>query len=634
MSNIIKKEIRQIKKNCIIIALIWTFLIGISITWNIYYDNNNIKKNALIHARATVDKDILFRRWISLRNGVYVELSDITKPNIYLKVPHRDIQTTKGKKLTLINPALMTRQVHQLQTKTSEIISHITSLTPINPVNRADKWETDALKEFKKNKNKKEISKICLIENKEYLRLIVPLKIEQSCLYCHAKQGYKIGDTRGGISANIPTKQLKTLSREHLKITSLGHLLIWIFIISVLIFITLSIIKKTKFRLKMQNHLEQKESIIDSSSNAIIVTELSGLMTYANNAFFNMWHITDQIRIFDKTIQSLLKVDNDDREEILSTIKDLGSWIGELIAIRPDNSEFNVLISASLISNKNKGINEIAFSFSDITMRKNSEYLCKKNEKSLRKRNNIIERDLKIAKIATKELITGEIPKSNFLTAKYRYLPMEDIGGDYFSFSHPKNDCFCVFIGDISGHGVASALFLALIKSVLGKLKENYLKKPEKLLTAMSRELYGNMSSYFITGLYGVFEPSKNGESVNFSYANGGHIDPLIIRANNNSEFLTKKETIIGISEDLTYNKYSIELFKGDRIFLYTDGIPETENTKKEMIGFDDELIKLFNKSKSPKLEDTLDNIIIEINNFRGNRPIKDDIILIGIEIK
>ena len=82
------------------------------------------------------------------------------------------------------------------------------------------------------------------------------------------------------------------------------------------------------------------------------------------------------------------------------------------------------------------------------------------------------------------------------------------------------------------------------------------------------------------------------------------------------------------------YSTTKISLQKGDRIYLYTDGIPETTNSKGEMIGFDDDLLNFFESNNKGTIKESLNSIKQSIKNFRGNAKNKDDITLIGFEIK
>jgi len=109
-----------------------------------------------------------------------------------MDVKERDIKTPSGRDLTLINPAYMPRQVHELGFAANGTRGHITSLNPIRPKNRPDAWEERALQTFEQGK--KEALSLAALDGNEYLRYMQPLITKEGCLKCHAHQGYKLGD--------------------------------------------------------------------------------------------------------------------------------------------------------------------------------------------------------------------------------------------------------------------------------------------------------------------------------------------------------------------------------------------------------------------------------------------------------
>lgn len=158
--------------------------------------------------------------------GVYVPVTKETPSNPYLEMPQRDIPTHSGTVLTLINPAYMTRQVHELAAKAYGIYSHITSLNPIRSANAPDPWETQALQAFQRGV--KESGSVEEMKGEAYMRFMQPLITEKSCLKCHAAQGYKVGDIRGGISVSVSMSPLWAIEQLHIITLSLGHGLIWL----------------------------------------------------------------------------------------------------------------------------------------------------------------------------------------------------------------------------------------------------------------------------------------------------------------------------------------------------------------------------------------------------------------------
>ena len=145
------------------------------------------------------------REWNAMHGGVYVVVDETTRPNPWLKHPARDLQTSDGVRLTMVNPAYMTRQIADLALHADGARLHITSLKPIRPENRADDWEAEALARFEAG----EREVLALVEGAEegrgpVHRYMAPLVVREPCLQCHAEQGYVLGDIRGGISVTMP----------------------------------------------------------------------------------------------------------------------------------------------------------------------------------------------------------------------------------------------------------------------------------------------------------------------------------------------------------------------------------------------------------------------------------------------
>jgi diguanylate cyclase (GGDEF)-like protein/PAS domain S-box-containing protein len=146
------------------------------------------------------------REWNARHGGVYVPVSEYGQPNPALKIPERDLTATNGLKLTMINPAYMTRQIAELVAGKGNVDFHITSLKPIRPENAADAWERAALESFESGT--KERLELLQSEKGPYYRYMAPLRVTKPCMKCHQEQGYKIGDIRGGISISMPSAQL------------------------------------------------------------------------------------------------------------------------------------------------------------------------------------------------------------------------------------------------------------------------------------------------------------------------------------------------------------------------------------------------------------------------------------------
>ncbi|MCP4155429.1 MAG: DUF3365 domain-containing protein, partial [bacterium] len=214
----------QIKRYTLLVALLWFVVVMVSMTLGIVMKKRETRESARIQARSAFEKDILYRRWNAMHGGLYAPITGITPANPYLKIPEREINTPSGKELTKINPAYMTRQVHELGRLQKGVQGHITSLKPIRPQNNPDPWEREALEAFESGA--KEVNSIETMDSVVYMRLMRPLVTETGCLKCHAQQGYKEGDIRGGISISVPMEPLLAIARPQLTLITLAHLLL------------------------------------------------------------------------------------------------------------------------------------------------------------------------------------------------------------------------------------------------------------------------------------------------------------------------------------------------------------------------------------------------------------------------
>lgn len=191
-----------VKRNIIILSILWLGIIIGSFTWNYVAALNGQNLLARFTARSFFDQIIITRKWNALHGGLYAPITESSPPNPYLDVPERDLEINSSLKLTKINPAYMTRQLSEIALDTSGIYFHITSLKPIRPENKPTEREAVHLKKFEQGVL--ESSEFFEDEGEQYYFYMAPLVTDKACLQCHAKQGYKEGDIRGGISLVFP----------------------------------------------------------------------------------------------------------------------------------------------------------------------------------------------------------------------------------------------------------------------------------------------------------------------------------------------------------------------------------------------------------------------------------------------
>jgi len=255
---------------------LWSVVIAASLFWNIAQIKGNTLKIALAEVDLASKKDILYRHWNAEHGGVYVPVTEDTQPNPYLvHLPERDLVTITGKRLTLVNPAYMTRQVNELAKKESlGLLTRITSLKPLNPGNAPDAWERNALTAFERGVQ--EITAVEDIEGRTYMRLIRPFVTEKKCLKCHARQGYREGEIRGGISVNFPMDHLITIQKSRINWMIFIHVFLWILGISGIAFSTYRLGKEEQIRFRTEQ--EREELITQLHQSLDSIKQLQGIL--------------------------------------------------------------------------------------------------------------------------------------------------------------------------------------------------------------------------------------------------------------------------------------------------------------------------------------------------------------------
>jgi len=245
----------HIKRYALLLVVAWSVIVFALLLWNAIQAREETRKYAHIYTNSAFEKDILYRRWATMHEGVYVPVTNKTPPNPYLSdMPERDITTPSGRRLTLMNPAYMTRQVYELEREVSGARSHLTSSKPIKPENAPDEWEKKALVAFERGVT--EISSIENIEGREYFRLMRPFITEEGCLKCHAKQGYKVNDIRGGISVSLPMDSIRELAGTSQSRNILIYLLLWLVGTGGIAFGYYRVNKSESIRNQAENELE------------------------------------------------------------------------------------------------------------------------------------------------------------------------------------------------------------------------------------------------------------------------------------------------------------------------------------------------------------------------------------------
>jgi diguanylate cyclase (GGDEF)-like protein/PAS domain S-box-containing protein len=350
------------------------------------------------------------REWNAMHGGVYVVVDGATQPNPWLQHPARDLQTSDGVRLTMVNPAYMTRQIADLALHADGARLHITSLKPIRPENLADDWEADALARFEAG----EREVLALVEGAEegrgpVHRYMAPLVVREPCLQCHAEQGYVLGDIRGGISVTMPAGVL-IARRDQLRTRA-----VFIYVLAGLLaaglvhgllranrrhvaqvrFINAEqerlierrtgelaeanrrLAGEVELHRRSEQRLAASESryraIFDSAAEGIMLTDAALRIVQVNPAFSEITgYAAEEVLGRTPSMLGSGRHDEDFFRDLLATLVATGRWQGEVWNRRKDGDLYVQWMSAVRIGEADAPEGFVA-TMTDITSRKQSE---------------------------------------------------------------------------------------------------------------------------------------------------------------------------------------------------------------------------------------------------------------------
>ena len=188
-----------------------------------------------------------------------------------------------------------------------------------------------------------------------------------------------------------------------------------------------------------------------------------------------------------------------------------------------------------------------------------------------------IENELKSAREVQRVMIPEAIPQVPGYAIQGAYHPALEVGGDFFQIISLDSGATLIILGDVSGKGLKAAMNVALIIGTVRTLAE-FESEPKAILAGLNRRLVGRMQGGFTTALL-----LKLGRFGHCTLANAGHLPPFL----NGNELALQESLPLGIDAEVVFADHDFMLRKGDRLTLYTDGVPEARCKKGELYGFE-----------------------------------------------
>lgn len=312
MQNNTSVGLKQLRLWCVAAFISWSLLITGSLGLYLKHEWQSVEFIGKKIGLTAVNKDYVYELWNAHNGGVYVPISEKNLPNPYLPdFKDRDIVTPSGKKLTLINPAHMTRQVYQLEQELYGRGGHITSLDAVRPENMPDPWEKEALLSFVQGE--KDAAELIRQGEKTSMRVMMPAITRDACLKCHIRKNDHAGDIRGGISITFPIDGIVALFQKQFRTSALYHLLIYLMGVTGLLVFYVKTSKHMKKRAEIEQQLllqtEEWQSTFDAIPDIITIQDSKMRIIRANRATYEFFQAKPE-EIVGTTCYDLFRKEN------------------------------------------------------------------------------------------------------------------------------------------------------------------------------------------------------------------------------------------------------------------------------------------------------------------------------------
>ena len=207
--------------------------------------------------------------------------------------------------------------------------------------------------------------------------------------------------------------------------------------------------------------------------------------------------------------------------------------------------------------------------------------------------------------------------------------PAKDVDGDFYDFFQIDDERIGLVIADVSGKGVPASLFMAVSRTLLRATALRGVSSAECLTYANKLLCKESLDSMFVTVFYGICH-YKTGM---MDYTNAGHNPPYLLRGGRTVECLpVASNFVVGVFDDIEFESNTLTFGIGDTLLLYTDGVTEAFNDKREQFSESNLQDILASMHESSSAKEVVTSVLQSVKTFSGDYPQSDDITLLSLQ--
>ncbi len=265
------------------------------------------------------------------------------------------------------------------------------------------------------------------------------------------------------------------------------------------------------------------------------------------------------------------------------------------------------------------------------TINNSLEQLVKDRTSALNKSLSVIKKDLTLAKKIQKSILTVKPALFNKeLNIHSTYIPMSEVGGDFYDISKVNEHTYRIFQADATGHGVQAAMITMAVKGIFDNIKSFDLETSQ-IMDIFNNEYinkYESLNSFMTAVLIDI-----NVQNHTLQYVSAGHPAAVLIKSNKEQMYLKNTGKMIGILKNINYKSVILDFTAEDRLYVFTDGLFEEFNSEKEEFG-EEKLYSILAENNDLTFEEVVKKALNGLEQFLEGKELQDDITLLGIELK
>ena len=374
---------------------------------------------------------------------------------------------------------------------------------------------------------------------------------------------------------------------------------------------------------QMKVHL----AALESAANGIIITDTRGVVEWVNPGFTRLTGYTSH-EIVGRSLKILSSGVHDPEffRSMWSSILAGNVWHDEVINRRKDGTFYTEEMTITpVLDDQNRIVRFVAVK-QDITGRKQLEELMLRDKKRM-------ESELDVAR----EIQMSMLPESSAVLAGRKDVGIEallisarEVGGDFYDFFWIDDENICFFVGDVSGKGVPAALLMAVTKTLLKSGSKDQ-RSTAAIISRVNNELSKDNDKYmFVTVFIGILN-TTTGYLV---YTNAGH-NPAYLLGLPGTGVKRLGELhgpVLGAMEDRDYGETVFQVQRGEKLFVYTDGIVESRDSGNSLYS-DERLFSLLSDCMTLPMPELVQKVLDDIKIHEGEAEQADDITMLTVEL-